>query len=156
MSKKFYTITVMKEVAATPGQIWATWTTPVLYNKITGNHSTEIDFREGGTIKTQWFPDKPDGEVFVIKQIRPEQKLIYAWEGQEEYEVTVAIQPMGKMTEVRITQNCQDDPGWIENCLDGWAWILDSIEQYLQTGKGYANDEWSFTFGTHKIVKKNA
>ena len=140
---KTYTITVEKHVAATPEQAFAAFADAVTWNEVHGCHTTEIDLRVGGRVAVRFFADREGGETFVYRAIEAPRRLVFCWEGHEEQSVTVAIEDAEGGVVVRITQACGTEPLWIGNVLDGWAWILDSLEHYVATGRGLGHDTWS-------------
>jgi uncharacterized protein YndB with AHSA1/START domain len=155
MNGKTYAMTVRKSFSASVEQLWKTWETPALYQIIHTVHRSAIDFRVGGMNNVQFYPDKPDGETLVYLEIVPCEKLVFAWQEHEENPATVLFSQQGKLTEISITQECQDNPEWFSNCLDGWAWILDSTAEYLATGTGLTNEAWRTKFDTYKVHKNS-
>jgi uncharacterized protein YndB with AHSA1/START domain len=128
-----YEITVRKVLPASPAEVFAAWSDPETYNSVHGCVETRIDFRPGGRIETRFFPDRPGGETFVLLEIDAPRRMVFAWEDHEEYRVTLETEHRGEETEVSITQDCREDPAWIRNCLEGWAWILDSEREKIST-----------------------
>ena len=140
--------------AGQTGQVWATWTDAEAYRGVHGVHEARIDFRVGGEIEVRFWADRPGGETFVILAIDEPRRLDFAWKDRETCSVTLTIEPRDGGSEVSLLQRCGENPGWIHNVLDGWAWIVDSLESWLETGRGIANDVWSERHGTHEIVEK--
>jgi uncharacterized protein YndB with AHSA1/START domain len=153
MQAKTYAITIRKVFSTTVDALWETWKEPALYQIIHTVYRSEIDFRVGGSNKVQFYPDKEVGETLVYLEIIPKKKLVFAWQGEESNPATVTFSAQGQLTEVAITQECQDNPEWFSNGLDGWAWILDSTAEFLATGNGLTNETWRTKFDTYKIHK---
>ena len=156
MGARTYEITVRKTLRGSAADIWAAFADPDAYNAVHGCFETKIDLREGGRIVTRFFADRPGGETFVLQTIDPDRELVFHWEGHEAQRVTLNIEPSDDGVDVSLTQACGEDLDWLTNCLDGWAWILDSLERYLETGQGIPNDVWSRERGTHRVVRIEA
>lgn len=153
MTPKTYSITVRKLIPAPVEKVWATWKNPVAYQAIHAVHKAEIDFRVGGLNKVQFYSGKAIGETFIYQEIMPNRKLIFAWHEFEENPATVLFLPDGEKTELQITQECQENLEWISNCLDGWAWIVDSTEAFFRSGTGLNNDAWRQQYGGYRLQK---
>lgn len=152
MTPKTYAMTVRKTVRATPEEVFRAWSDPDRYNRVHGSHETRIDWRVGGTIATVFWADKDVGETFEILALEESRRMVFCWQGHEAHRVTLEATPVDEGVQVAITQECHDNPGWITNVLDGWAWVLDSLELVLDTGEGIANDVWTERYGTHRVV----
>lgn len=53
----------------------------------------------------------------------------------------------------RVTQARGAEPDWIANCLDGWAWVLDSLEHSLETGRGLPYEAWARDHVTYTLAR---
>ena len=140
---KTYALTVEKRLEATPEQAFAAFADAATWNAVHGCHTTEIDLQVGGRVVVRFFADREGGETFVYRAIEAPRRLVFCWEGHEEQSVTVAIEDAAGGVVVRVTQACGAEPAWIANALDGWAWVLDSLERFLATGRGIGHEAWS-------------
>lgn len=150
--KKLYSITVSKLIAATPNAIWATWSNPEQYAAVHGSYKVDIDFRVGGSARVTYFENKDAGETLEYLEIVTEQKLVFCWKEAEQYYITLLLVPQGTNTKVSLTQNCHDNPEWINTSVQGWAWVLDSLALYLKSGKGINYNDWIKEQGTYKLI----
>lgn len=156
MASNTFAITVSKLIAAPVDRVWETWSRPEHYTKVHESRRAEIDFRPGGTNRVYFGSDDEVSEVFEYLEIVPPERLAFCWLGHDAYPITVTFEPALDGTLVSIEQGCGDDPMWMNNCLDGWAWILDSLESYLATGEGLGNVWWTANRGGFKVVKDAA
>lgn len=150
---KRYEIWVERVLDAPVERVWRSWHYTADYAAIHESHEARIDFREGGT-NTVYFREGEVGEVFEYLEIRAPERLVFCWQGHADKRVTVELSPAeGGGTRARITQACGDDPRWIYNVLDGWAWILDSTAEYLATGRGLGNEAWRARYGGYRMER---
>jgi uncharacterized protein YndB with AHSA1/START domain len=152
MSETTYAMTARKMISATPAEVWATWSNPDLYAAIHATDRSDMDFREGGRLAVWFFPDKDVGETFVYHEIDAPRRLVFSWEREETYPVTVTLTPYGDGTLLEIVQECDAKIEWTRNLLMGWAWILDSTEAYFRTGHGLTHAEWTAAGNGYSIA----
>ena len=69
-------------------------------------------------------------------------------------QLTLKLKEEGASTLVSITQECGDDLGWADTVIRGWAWVLDSLEHYFETGCGIPGDQWEKEHMRYVLSKK--
>lgn len=139
-----FALLVERELSGSPSAVWRTWTDSAAYSAVRRTHSSTIDLRVAGEHRVAFFADRPGEETFVYTEIEPEERLVFHWKGHPEGLVHVDLVALSEArTLMRIRQDCGSESGWVRNAVDGWAWVCDSTEQFLTTGRGISNDEWS-------------
>jgi uncharacterized protein YndB with AHSA1/START domain len=135
-------LTIKRRLNAPPAQVFAAWTDPQKIKQWFGpgqvrcTHA-EFDPRVGGryVIAAQ----APDGEKHqvegVVREIVPDQKLVYTWYWhtmpERESLVTVELKPDGSGTLLTLTHAQFADEDARDRHQFGWNGALDKMEKFL-------------------------
>ena len=138
--------TLVREVDATPEEVWAAWTDPDEAadwwhprNTRTPRDEVEIDARvDGRYVYTMVNEDSGERVVTggVYREVVPFERLVFTWgnpddEPDDQPVITVTLEPVGDRT--RMTFDLRGVSGTPGDgyFYDGWVDALDSLEEHL-------------------------
>ncbi len=91
--------------------------------------------------------DKDEGEFLELK---PFDLIAFTWENKEHCpgtEVKVEFISLDKnKTKIILTHSMLQNELHVKDMTTGWTWALESVKQYLETGKRLTYSEWENTF----------
>jgi uncharacterized protein YndB with AHSA1/START domain len=137
-------LTIKRRFNAPPAQVFAAWTDPkkIMHwfgpGQIRCTHA-EFDLRVGG--RYVMAAQAPDGEKHqvegVVREIVPDQKLVYTWYWhtmpERESLVTVELKPDGAGTLLTLTHSQFTDEDARDRHQAGWNGALDKMEKFLSS-----------------------
>jgi uncharacterized protein YndB with AHSA1/START domain len=135
-------LTVKRRFSAPPARVFSAWTDPEKIKRWFGPGAVRcthaaFDLRVGGRFEIN--STAPDGDTHnvagVIREIVPNEKLIYtwAWKSTPEREslVTVVFKPDGDGTLLTLTHENFFDEDARDRHQQGWTGVFDKLEQFL-------------------------
>lgn len=138
--------TLVRNLAATPEQVWHAWTDPDAisdwwhpYNTSTPRKEVEVDVRVGGSYVYTMVNDDTGERVVsggVYQEVAPFQRLVFTWgdpgaDPADTPVVTVTLEAAGAGT--KMTFDLHGVPGARGDGFfyDGWDEALDMLEKHL-------------------------
>ena len=138
--------TLVRELDATPEQIWNAWTDEehaAAWWHPRGMHtpreSVSIDARVGG-VYSYTMVDDATGEEYVTvgdyREVVPLEKLVFTWGNADDASndrplITVTIEPYGELTRMTFDIRGVDGMRGDDFFFDGWESALDSLVGFL-------------------------
>lgn len=138
--------TLVRNLDATPIEIWDAWTNPDAVahwlhprGLTTPRESVSIDARVGGRYVYTMVNDHI-GEEYVTggeyREVVSHEKLVFTWGGPDENPddcplITVTIEPLGELTRMRFDLRGRDGMRGDADVYDGWDSALDVLVGYL-------------------------
>jgi uncharacterized protein YndB with AHSA1/START domain len=139
------TLVVRESIRAKPERLFAAWTEPEQLKAWWGPENVtcigaEVELRVGGRYRIG--NRFPDGKVLWIagrfESIEAPRKLVYTWSiegaGGEPERVTVEFEPLGELTEVRVTHERIADEAARDMHRLGWQGCLQGLQELLAPG----------------------
>lgn len=128
-----------KEIRAPQNVCYDAFTLPENLSKwFTTN--AKADLRVGGRYSND---DNDEGEFLEVK---PNELLRFTWDNKAHCpgtEVKVEFKALDKnKTNITLNHSGLVDEIHLSDMKSGWSWALESVKQYLETGKILTYDEW--------------
>ena len=142
--------TLVRELEATPAEIWDAWTNPDEAahwwhprGVSTPRESVQIDARVGGRYAYTMINDANGDEyptVGVYREVVPSEKLVFTWGDPDEDPddcpvITVTIEPVGERTRMTFDLRGIDAEPGDAYIYDGWVGALDNLVDHLDNSK---------------------
>jgi uncharacterized protein YndB with AHSA1/START domain len=138
--------TLVRNLDATPAEIWEAWTNPDEAARwwhprglSTPRESVSIDARVGGRYADTMANDA-SGEEYVTageyREVVPMEKLVFTWGRPEDDPddcplITVTIEPLGELTRMTFDLRGHDGMRGDADVYDGWDSALDVLAEHL-------------------------
>lgn len=142
--------TLVRQLDATPEQIWAAWTDPDEATQwlhprglVTPRESISFDVVAGGTY-SYTMVEEVDGREFptagIYREVVPNKKLVFTWGNVDDADddrllITLTIDDLGELTRFTFDLRGYDGMSGDGNVYDGWEEALDSLSAHL-AGRG--------------------
>lgn len=138
------TLTLTRELPASPAQVFAAWTTPEAMKQwfAPGDYTVplaETDPREGGAFKVQMeAPDKPITHTVtgVYETVIPNEHLKFSWRWEREDAVETRVEAIFDKieggTELQVTHTGFPNAEERDKHMAGWSGCLDNLDAYLR------------------------
>lgn len=136
---KGFALSVSRSVACPLDQAWSAW---AVASELSRWFTTDAiqDFREGGRY------ENADRDAGTFLRIVPKKRIRFTWEQERhkpgsEVEVAFAAGKPGK-TQIVLTHEKLSSKEEVEDLREGWSWAMDSLKNYLESGKPVAWEAW--------------
>jgi uncharacterized protein YndB with AHSA1/START domain len=138
--------TLVRELDATPEEIWDAWTNPEEAAQwwhprgvSTPRDSVSIDARVGGRYAYTMVNDATGDEYptgGVYREVQPFERLVFTWGSPDDNPddtpvATVTIEPIGDRTRMTFDLRGIDGQPGDDNYYDGWVSALDIFEEHV-------------------------
>src|SRR4051794_15797879 len=135
-------VTIVRQIKASPGKVWAAITQPKLMMQWWGPDAgptlkAEADVRPGGrfSVVFRLLNGEEHNPTGVYQEVVPERKLVFTWDlpGTREREslVTFRLRPIDSGTELTLTHEHLPDEATRASHEQGWTGLLDKLPIFL-------------------------
>ena len=142
MNSSLPSVTIVRNIKASPAKVWAAISRPEQMLQWWGPDAgptlkVEADVRPGGrfSIVFQLLNGQQHNPSGVYREVVPEQKLVFTWEwtGMPEREslVTFLLKPLDGGTVLILTHDHLPDEEARESHKQGWSGLLDKLPIFL-------------------------
>ena len=142
MTKSLPSVTIVRQIKASPAKVWAAITQPKLMMQWWGPDagptlSAEADVRPGGrfSVVFRLLNGEEHNPTGVYQEVIPEKKLVFTWEwpGMPEREslVTFRLEPFEGGTKLTLLHEHLPDEEACKSHEAGWNGLLDKLPVFL-------------------------
>jgi uncharacterized protein YndB with AHSA1/START domain len=146
-------LTLVRRIKATPGQVFAAWTDPAVMALWLCPANCEVaaveaDARLGGRYRIV-MREKSDGEIHDVsgryEEFVADERLVFTWSWitmpERQSLVTVGIRPIEGGTELTLTHSRFADEAARDNHEEGWSSTLGKLEALFDEAGAAAEGE---------------
>jgi uncharacterized protein YndB with AHSA1/START domain len=142
MTESLPSVTIVRQIKASPAKVWAAITQPARMMQWWGvdagpTLSVEADVRPGGrfSIVFRLLNGDEHNPTGVYREVIPEKKLVFTWEwpGTPEREslVTFRLEPFGGGTQLTLIHEQLPSEEARTSHAQGWSGLLDKLTIFL-------------------------